>query len=507
MAEQVIKQIRTQFLHVASWHHRTHWGNMTALRDSIADHGIIEPIVVRDRKGGGYEVVCGVRRMKAAVMADAKTMPCIVRELDDVDAIAMQVAENLEREGLHPMDEAMYFADLTEKGMDHAAIAKRFLTKKRDVVRRLKLMSLGAPARKAFIDGKFDEEAAMALARLSDAAKQKDVLAAIDAGSLQPEEIAGYVQREFTASLDDVPWRKTDDKLVVKAGACTTCHKRSDVQKDLFAGDQVGLRCLDVDCYRSKMDASWDIVRQRDGAQIHDADAHSLFIPAAAGARPVVVRSSGMLDADGDCKWVPGLTWREAVAKATQPGAEAPTEYIARDQDGRPRYLLRESIVLKMVRRSEAAKTAAALVAAKDPGADSADDQPPTTVGTSARQETKIRRAIIEQFALLVVDGGNDTWEWVTDQIIEGATPRAVAAAVSVLENAIRGLDTPELDGKAALLELARTSNRQARHVATAIMIFEAADGVGEIPEAINVLAGLCTVDLGQLEREVRKAP
>lgn len=502
MPEQVIKQIRLQHLHAASFHHRTLWGAMTELRDSIADMGIIEPLVVRDRKAGGYEVVCGMRRVKAAGMADMKTAPCIVVELDDADAIAMQVAENLEREGMHPIDEAMYFDDLHTSGMDHNAIAKRLGVKKRHVVQRMKLLALSAAARKAFIAEKFDEEAALALARLADAGKQGDVLAALDAGSLQREEIVGYVAREFTASLDDVPWRMSDDALVQSAGPCTTCHKRSDVQKDLFGADQKGLRCLDVACWRSKMEASFAIEAAKDGASLIDESAHNLFVPQP--GRPVVMKSTGYVDAEATCQFMIGHTWRQAVGKSVKADAEPPTLYLARDQDGRPRFLLRESVVGKMVRKSDAAKELASEQAAADP----VKNETSPSSGPNPRAEGKIRRAIVAGFVEAVTSGQHDTWGWVAERVIDNATPRAVSSAAASFEKDITDLGVPGLAAdKLGLIELIRQSNRQAKRVSTAVLIFDEADVVGEIQPSIRALADACEIDLVALERDIRKAP
>jgi ParB/RepB/Spo0J family partition protein len=504
VTEQAVKPIRIQSLHIASWHRRTVWGNMTALRDLIADHGVIQPLVVRERKPSGYEIVCGVRRFKAAGMADLKTLPCIVVDLDDVDAIAMQVAENIEREGLHPIDEALYYEDLNGKGMDHAAIAKRFQVKKRDVVRRMKLLALGPAARRAFVAGKFDEDAALALARLSDPAKQADVLSAIDQGAIQPEEIQGFVQREFTASLDDVPWRMTDEKLLVPAGSCSTCHKRSDAQKDLFAVDQKGIRCLDTDCYRKKMDAVWTLELARPAVAVLDQTAQNLFITNGPG-RPVVMNSSGMVDADAQCKHLVGHTWREAVFRAVGQDGEAPTVYLARDQDGRPRFLMREAVVGKMVRKSDAAAAARADAAFADPAKAAAPE-------ATGRAESRIRRSVIQRMtARILAVEDMDTWGWVAERVVASAAARAIAHAATALADAITaaaatGAAGFGTDDRASLVELARRSNRQARRVATAVLIYDDADGIGELSQAIRDLAALCEIDLAALEREVRGA-
>lgn len=475
---------------------------MPALRDSIAANGIIQPLVVRKRKEGGYEIGAGVRRMKAAQMAELKTLPCVVVDLDDEDFIALQVDENRQRESIHPIDEALYCHELSERGLSADQVAKKIGLKKRDVLQKLRLLALSAAARKAFVAGKFDEESALSLASTTDSSKQADILAALDAGTLQPEEITGYIRRTFTATLDDVPWRHTDEKLVVKAGACATCPKRSDVQRDMFPKDAVGLRCLDVDCWRSKMEATWQSELARPGVSLLDQTAESLFTLAAGDARPVVLRASGMVDSDATCKHLPTKTWREAVFSVVPEDAEAPTVYLARDQDGRPRFLMREAVVDKMVRKSDAAKAIAEERRAADPVRPDEDSR------AAARAETKVRKTLIQQFAERVISGDHDTWDWVAGRVIDGATPRAISIVHEMFSESIRGLDGEKeaLEGKAGLAMLITTSNRQARRVATAVLIFEDADLVGEISPALRALAARCEIDLTALEREIRGA-
>lgn len=508
-ATEEVKPIKLDALHVASFHKRSVWGAMTDLRDSIIANGVLEPLIVRprDRKaGGGYEIGAGVRRWKAATMAELKTVPCIVRELDDEDMIALQVDENRQREGLHPIDEADYCQELASRGMAHEAIAKRLGIKKRMVVQRMALLALGKPARAMFVAGRIDAEAALALAQVGDVSRQRDVIAAIDAGTLQPEEITSYVRRTFTKPLDDVPWRKTDEKLVVKAGPCSTCPKRSEVQRDLFPDATQGSRCLDVDCWTSKMEATWALEVAKPDVTLFDQPADQLFIPSSTGRSPVI-KSSGMVDMSALCPLVDNYTWHEAIEKVVPAGAEKPALYIARDLDGRPRFLFREAIVAKIVKKSDLAKSAAEAKAAQDPHRDGADEQNPGAPAPvpSPRAEGKIRRRIVATIAERVLADDHDTWPWVVAQLLDQLTPRAVSSAAELLGPAIRQLDPPAQDGAPGLVQLAGESARQARRVATAALVFEVADVVGEIVAPIRDLATLCGIDLAALEAEVRK--
>lgn len=501
MTEQVVKQIRGQYLHVAAYHHRSVWGDMNSLRDSIAEEGIIVPLLVRERArkdGGGYEIVHGVRRHRAGDAAGLKTFPCIVADIDEEDAIAKQRTENAQRQDIHPIDDALYCEELHARGLDNDAIAKRLHLKKRDVVRLMRLLGLTPASRKAYVAGRFDHEDALSLSRV-DGDKQKDILAALDAGTLQREEITGYIQREFSAQLDDVPWRKSDAELVPKAGACTTCSKRSDVQKDLFNSELTGLRCLDVDCWRSKMAATYQIRASKEGQAILDQQPGDLFAMVAGGGRPVVLRSSGMVDADTQCQHVIGHLWREAVTKSVRPDAEAPTEYLAKDQDGRPRFLYRESIVTKLVKKSDIAREQAEERAAADPVPHEA------LAGPNPRSESRIRRAVIQALAEKAVAVDHDTWPWVAERIVDGATARAVGLAATLLADSIAAMElvtTPE--GKAGLIALAQTSNRQARRVATAVLVFDEGDIAAELGPQLRALAQLCEADLADIEREIR---
>ena len=75
------------------------------LADSIKEHGIIQPIVVR-KKDKGYEIVAGERRWRAAIKAELTEVPCLIRELDDEQNMLIAIIENMQREDLNPIEEA-----------------------------------------------------------------------------------------------------------------------------------------------------------------------------------------------------------------------------------------------------------------------------------------------------------------------------------------------------------------------------------------------------------------
>lgn len=97
---------------------------LSELAASIRARGVIQPIIVRPQGGGAYQLVAGERRWRAAQRAQLHEIPAIVRELDDGDAMALALIENLQREDLNPVEEARAYRQLADRqGMTQAEIA------------------------------------------------------------------------------------------------------------------------------------------------------------------------------------------------------------------------------------------------------------------------------------------------------------------------------------------------------------------------------------------------
>lgn len=105
---------------------RTHFDEVALdeLANSIRTRGVIQPIIVRPRKGGGYQLVAGERRWRAAQKAQLHRIPALVRELDDREVMALALIENLQREDLNPVEEARAYRRLAnEENLTQAQIA------------------------------------------------------------------------------------------------------------------------------------------------------------------------------------------------------------------------------------------------------------------------------------------------------------------------------------------------------------------------------------------------
>ena len=85
---------------------------ISELADSIREHGMIQPVVVRPASGDGFEIVAGERRWRAARKADLRVIPCIIREISDRENMLLALIENMQREDLNPIEEASAFREM-----------------------------------------------------------------------------------------------------------------------------------------------------------------------------------------------------------------------------------------------------------------------------------------------------------------------------------------------------------------------------------------------------------
>jgi len=115
----------------------------SGLAASIRHQGVLQPIVVRPRAEGGYEIIAGERRWRAAREAGAATLPAVVRETDDRDALLLGLVENVAREGLSPVEEARAYASLLDEfELSLGDVAERVGRSKSSVSNRLRLLEL-----------------------------------------------------------------------------------------------------------------------------------------------------------------------------------------------------------------------------------------------------------------------------------------------------------------------------------------------------------------------------
>ena len=116
---------------------------VSGLAESIKAQGLIQPVVVRPRLEGGYELIAGERRWRAAREAGVTTVPAVVREADDRDSLLLALVENVAREDLSPIEEARAYAVLIDEfGLSLGEVADRVGRSKPTVSNRVRLLEL-----------------------------------------------------------------------------------------------------------------------------------------------------------------------------------------------------------------------------------------------------------------------------------------------------------------------------------------------------------------------------
>ena len=155
--------------------------SLRALADSIREHGIIEPLIVRreggDSDGERFSLIAGERRLKAAELEGIGTVPCVSIEATDIDAAVIAIIENLHREDLNMFEEASAIASLLKlSGMTQDQCARRLAVSQSYIANKLRLLRLTEDERSMMLENSLTERHGRALLRLVPGAERTAVL-------------------------------------------------------------------------------------------------------------------------------------------------------------------------------------------------------------------------------------------------------------------------------------------------------------------------------------------
>jgi len=241
---------------------------LAELAASIRAHGQLQPGICRPHptQQGAFELLAGCRRWWGCQLAGLDDMLCTMAHLDDREAVEVTVLENLQREDLTPLEEAAGIRTLVKSGATAQEIADKIGKPWSWVVRRERLNQLSPAWRKelakpASLFVHFSAAYLELIARY-DVPMQERLLTDLQRSLFAlPRSVQQLVARldEFQAKLGKAPWSLDDATLLPKAGACSTCLKRSSCSPGLFDDlpnpSPKDDRCLDVKCFRAKMRA------------------------------------------------------------------------------------------------------------------------------------------------------------------------------------------------------------------------------------------------------------
>jgi len=172
-----------------------HLGELAA---SIAVHGILQPIVVRALADGGYELIAGERRLRAARLAGLDVIPAVVRDSNaGTDSLELALIENLQREDLNAIEIAQAYRELIDRfGLTHDAVARQVGKSRVAVSNALRLLDLARETRHAIVEGRISEGHGRALAAISIAELQRAVLGIVLERGLSVRQTEELVRRK-----------------------------------------------------------------------------------------------------------------------------------------------------------------------------------------------------------------------------------------------------------------------------------------------------------------------
>jgi ParB family chromosome partitioning protein len=245
--------------------------SLEELTRSIKKKGVLQPILVR-QIGKRFQIIAGERRFKAAGKAGLKEIPASVRAMTDEEALDAQLIENLQREDVHPLDEADGFLRLKEvTKLEISDIAQRVAKDARYVARRLALTTLIEEAREDFRDELITLAHALEICRLSPELQPYALAACYEKKYVYNREeqtqtqvpdkekpvrhvrfLQSWIEQNIHLNLGKAPFKLDDTRLREDRLTCVECPERTGFNQTLFHDIKNTDTCLNPVCFRSK---------------------------------------------------------------------------------------------------------------------------------------------------------------------------------------------------------------------------------------------------------------
>jgi ParB family chromosome partitioning protein len=164
-------------------------GRLEELADSIREHGVVQAVIVSPAPRGGYYLVAGERRCRAAKMAGLTKVPALVRELDERAMLEIALIENLQREDLNPIEEASSYRRLMDEfALTQEELGRRLGKSRPAIANAVRLLSLPQSVQKAIIEKKLNVGQARPLLAIEDRSRQEEMARQIIEGKLTARE-------------------------------------------------------------------------------------------------------------------------------------------------------------------------------------------------------------------------------------------------------------------------------------------------------------------------------
>ncbi len=188
------------------------------LSESIKEHGVFTPILVKQSQDG-YELIAGERRLKASIMANKQTIPAIIMEFDDQQMMEIALLENVQREDLNPIEEALGYQKLIERlNYTQDELSKRIGKSREYVTNLLRLLKLPKRIQNDVVEGKLSNGHARCLLPLKEESKMIEIADYAIKQSLSVRQLEQFVKKLLS--------EKTTKEKVEKDGNIQMVEKR-----------------------------------------------------------------------------------------------------------------------------------------------------------------------------------------------------------------------------------------------------------------------------------------
>lgn len=182
---------------------------ISALADSIKQHGVLQPLLVRPMPGGGYQIVAGERRWRASRIAGLSEVPVYIKELDDKQTMQLALVENLQRENLNPVEEALGYRELMEiYGYTQEQVAKIVGKSRPAVANSLRILGLDEATLKLVRDGDVSLGHAKVLAGIEDRALRSELALKVKRDMLTVRQLEDIAKTANKPKKEKLPPKK-----------------------------------------------------------------------------------------------------------------------------------------------------------------------------------------------------------------------------------------------------------------------------------------------------------
>ena len=226
-------------------------GEIDELAASIRRHGILQPILVREAADGGYQIVAGERRWRAAQRAQLHEVPVLVRQLDESDVLEIAIVENVQRADLDPIEEAAGYRLLVERfGHTQDAIAEALGKSRSHVANLMRLLQLPEKVQRMVVDGVLTAGHARALITADDPVGLAEQVARRGLTVRQTEALAKGGSPAERGAERRGPL-KSADTLALEADLSAAMGARVSVEHNTRGGGKVVIAYEDLDALES----------------------------------------------------------------------------------------------------------------------------------------------------------------------------------------------------------------------------------------------------------------